>query len=61
MLKPDQQKEIGDYIATPEGRLHFSGEDTSSIPGWMQGAIESGIRVAYELTSMLNNNLTNMS
>ncbi|QKE72794.1 flavin monoamine oxidase family protein [Arthrobacter citreus] len=51
MLKPDQQKEIGDYIASPEERIHFSGEHTSSIPGWMQGAIESGIRVAYEVNS----------
>lgn len=49
MLKPDQLKELGPYLDTPEGRIHFSGEHISSTPGWMQGAIESGIRVAFEI------------
>jgi len=52
MLKPDQLKELGPYIATPEGRVHFSGEHTSTMPGWMQGAIESGIRVAFEINDL---------
>jgi len=52
MLKPDQLKELGPYLATPEGRVHFSGEHTSSTPGWMQGAIESGIRVANEINDL---------
>ncbi|PGS46078.1 flavin monoamine oxidase family protein [Bacillus sp. AFS041924] len=53
MLKPDQLKELGPYLATPEGRVHFSGEHTSSVPGWMEGAIESGIRVASEVNDLL--------
>jgi len=53
MLKPDQLKELGPYLATPEGRVHFSGEHTSSTPGWMQGAIESGIRVAFEVNELI--------
>lgn len=36
-------------IAAPEGRIHFAGEHTSKSPAWMQGALESGIRVAREI------------
>ena len=36
-------------IAQPEGRLHFAGEHTSCLPGWMQGAFESGHRAAAEV------------
>ena len=32
-----------------EGRVHFAGEHTSAWAGWMQGAIESGQRVAAEI------------
>lgn len=49
MFKPDQETELTPYLATPEGRVHFAGEHTSNYRGWIQGAIESGIRVAYEL------------
>lgn len=35
----------------PEGRLHFAGDHTSASPGWMQGAIESGVRVAREISA----------
>jgi monoamine oxidase len=37
------------HIARPEGRVHFAGEHTSMWPGWMQGALESGNRVAHEI------------
>jgi monoamine oxidase len=36
-------------IRQPEGRVHFAGEHASSWPGWMQGAIESGLRAAREV------------
>lgn len=36
-------------IAQPEGRLHFAGEHTSVMPGWIQGALESGLRAADEV------------
>jgi len=49
ILKPYQQKELGPYLNSPEGRLYFGGAHCSSSPGWMQGAIESGIRVAFEV------------
>jgi monoamine oxidase len=37
------------HIVKPEGRVHFAGEHTSPWPGWMQGAIYSGIRAAREV------------
>ncbi len=37
------------HIAKPEGRVHFAGEHTSPWPGWMQGAIYSGLRAAREV------------
>jgi monoamine oxidase len=33
----------------PEGRLHFAGEHLSRFQGWMQGALESGLRAANEV------------
>jgi len=35
-----------ELIAKPEGRIHFAGEHVSPYPGWMQGALWSGHRVA---------------
>ncbi|HZG60215.1 MAG TPA: flavin monoamine oxidase family protein [Anoxybacillus sp.] len=52
MFKPEQAMELSPYISTPEGRVHFAGEHTSSTHGWIQGAIESGIRVAYEVNNL---------
>ncbi|MBM3738900.1 MAG: FAD-dependent oxidoreductase [Acidobacteria bacterium] len=39
--------------ASPEGRIHFAGEHTSSRPSWMMGAIESGLRAAAEIGGLL--------
>jgi len=36
-------------IAKPEGRIHFTGEHTSIFPATMEGAVESGVRVAREI------------
>jgi len=47
--KPGQMKSLLPYVARPEGRLHFAGEHASSLFGWMQGALESGNRVAQEI------------
>lgn len=50
IFKPEQETDLGPYLATPEGRIHFAGEHTSiEYHAWMQGAIESGIRVAMEV------------
>ena len=42
----DDQLEV---IRRPEGRVHFAGEHTSEWSAWMQGALESGNRVAREV------------
>ncbi|UPM56420.1 flavin monoamine oxidase family protein [Gottfriedia acidiceleris] len=52
MYKPNQQRELGPFISTPEGRIHFGGSHASSTPGWVQGAIESGIRTANEVNNL---------
>jgi monoamine oxidase len=51
--------EPGDFAAhfrvmqQPEGRLYFCGEHTSPWPGWMQGALHSGLRVARQINERL--------
>ncbi|WP_124726724.1 flavin monoamine oxidase family protein [Staphylospora marina] len=49
VFKPGQESELGPYIAVPEGRVHFAGEHTSTVRAWIEGAIQSGIRAAYEI------------
>jgi monoamine oxidase len=46
---PGQITSLTRAIRQPEGRVHFAGEHASSWPGWMQGAIESGLRAAREV------------
>ncbi|OYD07210.1 flavin monoamine oxidase family protein [Paludifilum halophilum] len=48
MFKPEHEKELFPYILAPEGRVHFAGEHASTSRTWIQGAVESGIRVACE-------------
>jgi monoamine oxidase len=48
-LLPGQVSSLQPHIAQPEGRIHFAGEHASSVRGWMQGALESGRRVASEI------------
>jgi monoamine oxidase len=50
--KPGQFGSVLPHVARPEGRIHFAGEHTSVwIDGWMQGALESGNRVAHEVNN----------
>jgi monoamine oxidase len=51
-FEPGQEIELYPYIPTPEGRVHFAGEHTTLTHGWMQGAIESGVRVAQEVNNL---------
>ena len=46
---PELLGELRSVISEPEGRIHFAGEHISSHPRWMEGAIESGLRVAKEV------------
>jgi monoamine oxidase len=36
-------------LASAEGRLHFAGDHTSFLPGWIEGALESADRVVTEI------------
>jgi monoamine oxidase len=49
MHAPGQLTTVCLGIERPEGRIHFAGEHTSRWPGWMQGALESGLRAAKEV------------
>lgn len=39
-----------ELIKRPEGRIHFAGEHASNLASWMQGALQSGLRAAEEIT-----------
>ena len=47
-LRPGDGRAIWPHLATPEGRVHFAGEHTSTslLHGSLQGALQSGIRAA---------------
>lgn len=38
-------------IQKAEGRVHFAGEHASDLPSWMQGALESALRVVEEINT----------
>ncbi len=48
-FRPGDMERLMPHIQRPEGRVHFAGDHTSSAPGWMQGAFESGHRAADEV------------
>jgi monoamine oxidase len=48
-FKPGQMRSLLPSISRSEGRLLFAGEHTSDHPGWMQGALASGVRAAREV------------
>ncbi len=44
-----QESELSEALSEPEGPLHFAGEHLSGAKGWIQGALESGIKAAREI------------
>jgi len=48
---PAQDSQLGSALARPEGPVHFAGEHISGARGWMNGALESGIRAAREINA----------
>ncbi|MFL5538878.1 MAG: flavin monoamine oxidase family protein [Longimicrobiaceae bacterium] len=48
-FRPGEMQAFLPQLATTVGRLHFAGDQTSPWPGWMQGALHSGIRAAQEI------------
>jgi monoamine oxidase len=49
-LAPNQVTAYWQTLFTPAGRLYFAGEHATPIQGYMEGAVESGQRVARELS-----------
>ncbi len=49
VFAPGQITALHPYIQKPEGRVHFAGEHTSMKHAWIEGAIESAVRVALEI------------
>ncbi|MGQ0569783.1 MAG: flavin monoamine oxidase family protein [Armatimonadota bacterium] len=48
--QPGTMTVLGPLIALPEGRLHFAGEHTDMVQGFMEGALASGRRAAGEIS-----------
>ena len=49
---PGQMTGLCMGIEKPEGRVHFAGEHASRWSGWMQGALQSGLRAAREVSAV---------
>jgi monoamine oxidase len=49
LFAPDQQTRLHEHVVKPEGRIYFAGEHTSLAHAWIQGAIDSGLRAAYQV------------
>jgi monoamine oxidase len=49
MFEEGQEAELFSFFDQPEGRVEFAGEHLSLMHGWIQGAIESGIRAAVRI------------
>jgi len=53
LFDPGQQTLLHDEIVKPEGRIHFAWEHASLYHAWIQGAFESGLRVAIAIHQSL--------
>lgn len=50
VFKPSYDPELREWLGRPHGRVFFAGEHTSwRWQGYMNGAVESGLRVAQEV------------
>ena len=49
MYRPGQMTELLPALTASEDGMHFAGEHTSPWTGWMEGALDSGERVAREV------------
>jgi len=48
LLRPYQYKYVRTLIMEPCLNMYFAGDVISFVPGWIQGALESGLRAAYQ-------------
>ena len=52
LFEPEQQTNLQADIVRPEGRVHFAGEHTCyAFTGYMEGALQSGFRLARKIVS----------
>ncbi|WP_051314762.1 flavin monoamine oxidase family protein [Alteribacter aurantiacus] len=51
LYAPYQAASYPAVIKRPEGHIHFAGEHASDVHAWMEGAIDSGVRVALEINN----------
>lgn len=51
LFQPGQQNRIHADVIQAEGRVHFAGEHTSLMHRWVEGAVESGLRVAVAVSA----------
>jgi monoamine oxidase len=49
LFEPGQQTRLYSHIIAPEGAVHFAGEHASLKHCWIEGAVESGLRAAWEV------------
>ena len=50
---PGQITRFASKLAQPHGRIHFAGEHTAELYRGMEGAMESGERVAFEIMNLI--------
>ncbi len=50
-FRPGQLSRWREHLAAPEGRVYFAGDQTSILPGWMEGAMTSGAAAAREINA----------
>jgi monoamine oxidase len=48
-FEPGQESALHQHILTPEGRVYFAGEHASLLHGWIEGAVEAGLRAAKSI------------
>ena len=65
LLKPQQYQSVQYLMVNPFENMFFAGEGISHCTGWIQGAMESGLRAAYQFYSknespkvLLNNKMS---
>ena len=49
LLNPEQYIVVKGLMMFPYQSIYFCGEALSNANGWIQGALESGLRAAYQL------------
>lgn len=59
-MKPYQHTSLYEHVISPEGRIYFAGEHTSTNPAWMQSAVESSLRAVTEILTEAQRGITQM-